>query len=475
MLNVIRNTFITLICVLSFSIVVWAEEKPEQPTQTAPPAEVPAWMIKEAQLNAKFDDVKFAGWELMPLNAGETISQDEGGWRSELLKYNLGFWMMNLSELSYNLRDAPMRGMPIDITTGKRGAQIYEGQKATSGGPQVMFLVYSASKNIKIHIDPMWGWTTWTPNMGGNQNWRVGEMYMESWWLNHRLELSAGYMPNDGTFYIGYLNGSIGAGTLGLNAVLPYVVGQNHGGEDRPNVYAKYNWTKHFYTQLDVQESISSYGNGYSDQKKHDALGLRFHTPNSGILNIMELDYKKESAPGEKKVFARATGWFNTAQYFDYSRNTPLQFGEYAVVGLHAPGVKLSDNNWLVSGAIDKQLSQPSQALPFRGLYMGGSFQYLSKQQNPMKNYTEWRNYYIGPFKSRPMDLIVATASWLQFSHQALEVMSQVAPGSSSRTDLRLAAASSAPAKARIPRHTTCTFARVCISITASSTPCIRP
>jgi hypothetical protein len=131
-----------------------------------------------------------------------------------------------------------------------------------------------------------------------------------------------------------------------------------------------------------------------------------------------ELGYSRESAPGVKKTFLRFTGLYNTSGFTDY------RSGSLALITNTA---KKSDNNWWISAAIDKQITQPDKMLPFRGLYQGTTLQYIPPQQNVLTKYFEYRGYYIGKFNSRPFDMFTWSVSYLGFSSDATNTLSGTA------------------------------------------------
>ncbi|WP_375786978.1 carbohydrate porin [Bradyrhizobium sp. Pha-3] len=54
----------------------------------------------------------------------------------------------------------------------------------------------------------------------------------------------------------------------------------------------------------------------------------------------------------------------------------------------------------------DQQIYQPDSTRPGRGVYIGGTFMYASPNVASITQYDEARAYWVGPFDSRPSDMI---------------------------------------------------------------------
>jgi porin len=372
---------------------------------------IPHSLAKAGEIGAKYDKLNPRIWEASPFpGTGDTIMGDWGRIRETLAKHNFGIYVYSISAIDYNLKDSPMYGMPAD-SDGKIG-QVYDGQRATRSGPQAAYLTYNIpSTDTQFVISGVEAWTNWSSSMGVN-NARLVDLNINQYFLKKKLKVTLGYASNLQVYYGVYVAGSLAAGTLGVNGILPVEVGQSSTVNSAPTANFKYNINKHYYTITGFQRSMSPYGS--AEGNRHDALNLRFNQPGAKLFLQQEVGYRSSSAPGVKSLFIRADGFFNCSHYFDY------RSGSYAL--LHASSVRANrtDNNWAWSLAADRQLTQPDPSLPFRGFYGGFSVQYAPPQQNVNTQYYEARGYWIGTFRRRPMDMLTLDINNTEFSKIAI-------------------------------------------------------
>jgi porin len=90
-------------------------------------------------------------------------------------------------------------------------------------------------------------------------------------------------------------------------------------------------------------------------------------------------------------------------------------------------GNTFTKNNFCSSDGFDFQLTQVDKRLPYRGLYTGGTIQYAPPQQNVYTQYYEWRWYYRGLLKARPMDMTQFMVTNLQSSKIFLKNIDEIA------------------------------------------------
>lgn len=391
----------------------------DNPASPSGPPPMPASMIRMIRLETNYGYMAPKDTEQYP-PVSQSILGDDFGIRPALAKYKIGFSVMGVESVAYNLRDAPMSGMPYD-PNGTR-SQVYLDQRPTWYAPQNLFLTYNPEKNTQVAMS--WGdnGSTWAQALG-NTGPRLNSLVFTHMFFNksgsgkqtdppegHRVKLTIGYVTNDNTYYLSAVGGNTGGGTLGANAFVPFMAGENHGGTPTPTINIKVNETKHFYTMNSFQRSTNPNG----DDKQHDKMNFRFTQPGAKLLLIQEIGYYRDPAPGVKKTFVRADGWFNFSHYTDFREGTA------ALLGFPGSVAKKTDNNWAFSFAADRQIIQPDKFIPFRGMYAGFSVQYAPPQQDVYTQYYEFRIYDFGIFKSRPGDMLTLSVNYTGVSKIAL-------------------------------------------------------
>jgi len=380
-----------------------AATTPEQPDVLP----IPADLVKAGVLGAKYDQYQFNNWEMPFPTVGDSLIGDKGGVREELAKHKIGFLMFSPGQVTYNFRQSPMQD--YKLPNGEWTPQVFNGQRPTGYGGNILFVGYHPFKNVSfnlagINFNPTW--QQLSPRLGI----RLTTAAIHVTAKNNKIKLDAGYVMNEATYYESYIAGNLAAGTLGQQAVLPFVVGENASAFSTPGATLKIQISDHFYQSVGVQRSMDPGGFLVNDNR--DRGGTRFLMKGTKALFMNEYGYRRNSAPGEKSIFIRGDAWYNMTHYKDLRSVAALSEG------------KTTDNNFALSVAGDVQIRQPNKYLPFQGVYVGGTMQYAPPQQNVYHEYFETRAYMIGTFHNRPTDMIVASFNHLDFSQSALKTLS---------------------------------------------------
>jgi len=178
-------------------------------------------------------------------------------------------------------------------------------------------------------------------------------------------------------------------------------LGMSPNSISTPNFRIKWNVTNALYAQTAIQRSLPVHGptgNSIYDEVNSNPTALRFTSPVPGTreLFINELGYKQPSAPNTRFTWVRAGYMYNASTFADYSRT------------LQNPNATKNGSYGLYVLA-DQQLTQSAPASPYtayRGMYVGASFMYGDPKTTPFTQYYEARAYWVGPFASRPTDLL---------------------------------------------------------------------
>jgi porin len=434
---------------LAATATATAEEKTggssEPAAEQMPPntALTPA-IIKIATLNEQFNklDSLCTIWELgCYTGAGDTILQDEGGIRTKLAKANIGVFVMQMGVFNYNLADAPKGTRATQQFAGERPTFTYTGMTiyTTYNIPSkhMQFLIGGA--NMGTNYPYNYGPNTFRPEMGN----------LHQTLMNGKLEYIVGWQEADTEVADNYIGGSFGAGVLGVRAVIPYNLGQSLEMFTTPAVLVKYHWTKSWYTTAMVQRSTDP-NTGIWGMNGRDKIGYRLFPKGDGALYEPEIGYKVDPAPGKKATFFRATGFYNTSHFLDYSSITKFVAGmesiDYGMFGKLAPVLKgltsipsqytgvptlapdknAQGHNGAFSITIDKQITQPDKYLAYRGIYLNSVVQYAVPDFNPYHQYYQAAVYSLGLFKARPLDMMVFNVNRTQYSRTTLNTTQQL-------------------------------------------------
>lgn len=377
-------------------------------------------------LDAKYG---YKGWIVPFPSYGDTLTQDFGGWRSKLASYGFGFSIQGSSIFQDNVLNTPSRipstGFapcgPNSLGYGCAGGRSYFGQRPSAMFANSAYLTYDMSR---------YGIPDGQIAVGGNFGVSSDQQYNPntarfngiSWYqtlFNKKVELKAGYFANLPEFAGTFIGGLV-VNPFGPSASIPIVLGMSPNSISTPSVRVKWNITNTFYAQAAIQRSLPVHGptgNSIYDEVNSNPTGLRFGSPISGtrVLSINELGFKQQSSPNERFTWLRAGFMYNNSTFADYSR---------MLQDPHA--TKRGSQGLYVLG--DYQLTQPAPGSPYtayRGLYVGGSFMYGDPKSTPFTQYYEARAYWVGPFASRPSDLLSFVYSHNKTSKYVKNVIDQ--------------------------------------------------
>jgi len=413
-------------------------------------------IIKIAVLNEQFNklDSLCSIWELgCYTGAGDTLLQDRDGIRTKLAKANITFFALSIGIFETNLTH--MSGMPHPT----QATQQFAGQKPTYVySPMALYVTYNIpSKNMQFTI----GGSNVESNyafMEGPNTSRLSMLNLHQTLLKGKFEYIVGYQQGDTTVADNYIGGSVGAGILGVRAVIPYNLGQSVSTYNTPALTLKYHFGHGLYSTVMIQRSTDP-DTGIWGMKARDITGFRFAPKGDRVLYMPEVGYKVDAAPGRKMTFFRATGFYNTSHFLDYSSPTSYVQGieaiNYGLYGKLAPvltglttlptaipaplqpvygsggtGVPTitANNHELMDNAgfsmtLDRQLTQPDKFLSYRGIYVNVIGQYALSHSNTYQQYYQFALYSLGLLKSRPLDMMVINANRTQYSRTALNTL----------------------------------------------------
>jgi porin len=343
-----------------------------------------------------FESLRIKGLNISLPGPQDTIDPDFAGIRSSLASFGIGYIGYSNNNFWNNL-------LPAERTTF--GLQTYNGQKPTYLTNNVMQLTYDLSRygipDGQMVVGGIFVYDTWEP--AGPNALSLATLSYYQTFLNKQVELKLGYLNNFVEFWGPFLAGSLSSSIFGPSASIPVELGFNLYAWTTPGINIKVNGPDGLYNKVGIQRASSP--DGPFAEKTANPTGLNWSTPNSGVLLINEVGYRKEAAPGPPATWVRAAPLFTTSRYVDYAfggRST----GNYGVYFL-------ADRQFVQLAPVDGQAA--------RGIYAGVTAMYAPPQFNRFSQFYELRVYGIGLLPSRPRDLASLVIARNIFSHYLVD------------------------------------------------------
>ena len=361
---------------------------PGEATQSQPaPTKPTAYDISHPG-GRDIEDLNLRGAYLKLPPFTDTLSGEANPVRQGLAKRGVGVARFGDTTFTYNTLSPPV---PL-------ADQTYLGQRPTWKTSHYFMLTWDLRqlhvRGGQLEILGTLQRISWNP--GGPNATQFGAIAYYQSLFHNRLELKGGYLDNDFEFVGTAIGGQASSGSLGVFASLPFEVGMSYLPLTAPGLNVNIHYPKDFYTKFGFQRSDDPKG-GVTEANRN-AIGLRFKPHGDGLLTIYEGGYKHAAAKDSKEMWIRAGYMYNTSHF------------------ANAKTGGMSTNNDLFYLLGDRQLTQPDRAKPYRGLYGGFSAMYAPPAQNAYTQYYEARGYFLGPFESRPSDLISVVTSHTDYS-----------------------------------------------------------
>jgi porin len=347
-----------------------------------------------------FESLRVKGLNIALPGPQDTIDPDFVGIRSSLASLGIGYIGWSNNNFYNNL-------LPHEQNTF--GQQTYNGQKPTFFTNNVMQLTYDLSRygipDGQIVLAGVYNFDTWEP-AGPNAESLATLSYYQTF-LNKQVELKLGYLSNVVEFWGPFLAGNLAASIFGPSANIPVELGISAYAWTTPGINIKFNGPEGLYNKVGIQRASNP--DGPFAEKIANPSGLEWSTPNSGVLVMNEVGYRKGAAPGQLATWVRAAPMFNTSRYIDFAvggRNTG-NYGAYF----------LADHQFVQLAPVDGQAA--------RGIYAGVTAMYAPPELNRFSQYYELRLYGIGLLPSRPKDMLSLVFSRNDFSHYLVDAALQ--------------------------------------------------
>ena len=347
-----------------------------------------------------FEALRIKGLTVALPGPQDTIDPDFAGIRSSLAALGIGY-------IGYSNNNFYDNMLPAERTTF--GQQVYNGQKPTFLTNNVMQMTYDLSRygisDGQIVVGGIYNFDTWDP--GGPNALSLATLSYYQTFLNKQVELKVGYLGNYFEYCSPFLAGNLSSSIFGPSGSILVEAGLSAYAFAKPAINIKVNGPDGLYNKFGVQ--VASNPDGALAEKTANPIGLDWSTPNSGVLVIDEVGYRKDASPGQLATWVRAAPIVNTSRYVDFEfggRNT----GDYA-------GYVLADQQFVQLAPVESQAA--------RGWYAGVSAMYTPPEFNRFSQYYELRLYGIGLLPSRPSDVVSVVISRNVFSHYVVDAALQ--------------------------------------------------
>ncbi|VVP67806.1 hypothetical protein PS910_00260 [Pseudomonas fluorescens] len=319
------------------------------------------------------------------------IRPELGGLRKALSAYGLGF-----TATSYN-------GYTYDVLGHNANPQLYNGQNPSYNASLNTYLTYDLTRlgmanDAQFTLAAQWVGANYTP-----ANPRVATMSVAAVnqsFYDRQLELEYGYITGVRLFYGIALGGNASTAALGPSSVVPFQVGMS-ATEPTPtlNVIVR-DPSLRFYNSFAVTRSVSPAG--IAQDVKDNPSGFRLTVPDAKALFINEFGYKREASASARSAWLRGGTLYNTSHYtkFKTGNKSANNYGTY------------------LAGTV--QVSQPWADA--RGWYLDSKFDYSPDSVNAINKAIQFTAFNIGPFASRPADMMAVGVTKSYYSKALRDV-----------------------------------------------------
>jgi hypothetical protein len=354
-----------------------------QGTTALPPA--PEKAVADSH---SIEDLNLIGGAASMPQFADSVLGTESRFRRAMFRRGTLFRVNVLPRFADNLLDSPVSA----------GEQAYVGQRPTLiSGVNTIFTADLRQLHLaraQLNAGVGWRWSSWQP--ASPNTLAVTSLYVFKRWGDRRVELKAGYLPNDLEFVGLQVGGSTSTGAVGVYAVLPNEVGLSYFPLAAPSVNIRVRATRFMYYKMGAQRSLDAAGS--QSTVTRNPTGLKVLVDGNRLLLVNEGGYLRASGANTPLV------WFRTG----YMRNsTPYTS---AITNQKTAG------NYCAFVLMDYQLSMPDAKAPTRGAFVGGTAMKVPADFNAYAQYFEARLYDRGVLASRPTDVLSFVASYRMHS-----------------------------------------------------------
>ncbi|RLM22132.1 hypothetical protein BIY29_12755 [Brenneria alni] len=324
-------------------------------------------------------------------SACDTVSPEWGGLRQDMADHGFYTQVQMLTNLTY------------DVAGNWRNNPNYVGQRLTTGNYITADLTYDLSRlgfgeGAQFVISGTYAYNNYKGN-GQDGHPFIANAYIIQPVFTDRVILRYGYTPLLNHFYGLYLGTSSASSALGPTSVM---LNQAGLASLKPSPSADirfFSENKRWYDHLGVARSQST--DGLKADSKYNTYGLRWQVPNAGTLVINEFGYKVAPDANESMKWYRAGSVYNKSPYLNYKTEK----------------YDSSTNSHYIAATY--QLNQIDNSMPYRGWYVDGKANYAPAEKSLFNADLSLSLFSIGPFDTRPDDMLSFGFSYNKFSNDA--------------------------------------------------------
>ena len=319
------------------------------------------------------------------------ITPELGGLRKSLADYGVG-----ITVTSYN-------GYTYDLGGHNAGTQVYNGQNPSYNASLNLYTTYDLTRlgfanDAQLTLAGQVVRSTYEP--ANPEVSQVSVLAVNQSFFDHRLEIEYGYVAGVKLFYGVALGGNASTAALGPNSVVPFQVGMSATVPTPTFNVITRDASLRWYNSAAITRSVSP--QGILEDVNRNPNGLHWKVAGANPMLIDEVGYKRAASATENAVWSRFGMMYNTSHY------TEFKTGEE------------SDNNWGLYFADTHQVSKPYGDA--RGWYLDTKLDFSPDSVNAINKAFQVSAFNMGPFASRPFDMVSMGFSKSYYSKDLREV-----------------------------------------------------
>lgn len=343
--------------------------------------------------------------DFIPLSNCDTINPGLFGLRDELANQGIGVQFSYSQSLSY------------DVLQNNSGTQTYGGQDATNVSVVMGTMTYDLSRigfndNSQLTLQLDYQDSDYTAVAPRIKN--VDALAINQQFSNKQIEVQYGFFPIFRSFYGLSLGANTTSSAQGASSFVPVQVGMSSDEPTPAFMVAFKDPSLRYYDRFAVTRS-----NSQSDTTENHT-GLKWDVGDARALYTNEVGYRRMASKDEKSLWIRSGIIYNTTE------------------STYLNDISKSSANYAGYLAVTAQLTQPYDDM--RGIGLDIKANLANSDVNTIDRDYGISVFYMGPFNSRPMDMVALGYQKSFYSDSAKEAVLPHGVSDTSSTTLSYAA-----------------------------------